>query len=183
MWKGLTKFFFDIVEVVVFAIAIFLFVYLLLLQPHKIKGESMEPNFNNGEYLLTDKVSYRFGKPVRGDVIVFEAPGAGGDEFIKRIIGLPGEKVEVMNGKVYLDGKILEENYLPNTFVTSAGAFLKEGVELTVPEGNYFVMGDNRPASSDSRAWGFVSKDKISGRAWIIYWPPPKVGFVTKVSY
>ena len=85
--KRLTAFFLDITEVVVFAIAIFLFVYLLILQPHKIKGDSMVPNFLDGEYLLTDKITYRIREPARGDVVVFEAPGAGGDEFIKRIIG------------------------------------------------------------------------------------------------
>lgn len=183
MLQKLSAFFLDILEVVVFAIAIFLFLYLLILQPHKIKGQSMEPNFQDGEFLLTDKVTYRFSEPKRGDVIVFEAPGTNGDEFIKRIIGLPGEKVSVANGKVVINGQVLDENYLPDTLMTEGGMFLKNGQVVTVPDNSFFVMGDNRVASSDSRSWGFVTKDKITGRAWITYWPPPKLGIIEGVSY
>ena len=183
MLKSLGAFFLDILEVVVFAIAIFLFVYLLVLQPHKIKGDSMQPNFPDGEFLLTDKVSYRFREPQRGDVIVFEAPGSGGEEFIKRIIALPGEKISLKEGKVYVNGRLLQESYLANSVRTLSGSFIKESREVLVPEGNYFVMGDNRAASSDSRTWGYVSKDKISGHAWIIYWPLNKTGVVQSVEY
>src|SRR3990167_8562586 len=124
--KRLTEFFLDIVEVVVFAIAIFLFIYLLVLQPHKIKGQSMEPNFEDGEYLLTDKVTYRLREPERGDVVVFEAPGANGEEFIKRIIGLPGETISVMKSMIYINGKLLSEEYIPDSFTTDGGSFLRE---------------------------------------------------------
>src|SRR3989304_9283496 len=96
--KRLTAFFLDILEVVVFAVAIFLFVYLLVLQPHKIKGLSMDPNFADGEYLLTDKVTYRFGEPKRGDVIVFEAPVNRRDDYIKRFIALPAVNVLFKDG-------------------------------------------------------------------------------------
>lgn len=95
LFQRLGSFFLDILQVVVFAVSIFLFVYLLILQPHKIKGASMEPNFHDGEFLLTDKLSYRFGNPGRGDVVVFKAPPDDHDEFIKRIIGLPGDLVMV----------------------------------------------------------------------------------------
>ncbi len=183
MLQKLSAFFLDILEVVVFAIAIFLFLYLLVLQPHKIKGQSMEPNFQDGEFLLTDKVTYRFSKPKRGDVIVFEAPGTNNEEFIKRIIGLPGDDVTVVNGKVSINEQLINEDYLPDTFTTEGGMFLKEGQTVTVPEDHYFVMGDNRIASSDSRTWGFVAKDKITGRAWIIYWPLPKLGVIDSVAY
>jgi signal peptidase I len=182
MFKKLSAFFFDIIEVIVFAIAIFLFVYLLVMQPHKIKGDSMQPNYPDGEFLLTDKISYKFGEPKRGDVVVFKAPVAE-DEYIKRIIGLPGEKVKVQSAHVYLNGKLLNETYLAPTLITASGNFMKEGVEVTVPEGEYLVFGDNRPASSDSRAWGFVTKSAITGKAWIIYWPPERMGLVDKVSY
>jgi signal peptidase I len=181
--RRLGAFFFDIIQVVVFAIALFLFMYLLVFQPHKIKGDSMQPNYPDGEYLLTDKVTYRFNEPKRGDVVVFEAPGGGGDEYIKRIIGIPGETVSVRDGKVYVNGQQINESYLSSTLYTSAGAFLENGASVIVPAGEYFVLGDNRPYSSDSRAWGFVSKRKISGRAWLIYWPPQKAGVVEKVSY
>jgi len=170
-------------EVVVFAIAIFLFLYLLILQPHKIKGQSMEPNFQDGEYLLTDKVTYRFSQPQRGDVVVFEAPGTNNEEFIKRIIGLPSENISLTNGHVLVNGQILDEQYLPASLMTEGGIFLKEGGSVTVPENSYLVLGDNRVASSDSRTWGFVAKNKITGRAWITYWPPPKLGFVPEINY
>jgi len=181
--KRLGAFFLDITEVVVFAIAIFLFVYLLVLQPHKIKGASMEPNFPDGEYLLTDKVSYRFGEPQRGDVVVFEAPVANGEEYIKRIIGLPGERVSIKGNQIYINDEALVENYLPSQLPTKPGAFLEEGKEVVVPANHFLVLGDNRIASSDSRSWGFITKESISGRAWIIYWPPPEVGIVAKASY
>jgi len=183
MLKRIGMFFLDILEVIVFAIAIFLFVYLLLLQPHKIKGDSMQPNFPNGEYLLTDKVTYRFRQPHRGDVVVFEAPTAEGEEFIKRIIGLPGENVSVKEGSIFINDKKLDETYLGSGVITLPGNFLKEGEELTVAENQYFVLGDNRLHSSDSRFWGFVPKDKITGRAWVIYWPVEKAGPVEKVNY
>jgi signal peptidase I len=181
--QRLGAFFLDIIEVVVFAIAIFLFIYLLVMQPHRIKGSSMEPNFHDGEYLLSDKITYRLREPQRGDVIVFEAPGASGDEFIKRIIGLPGDKVSVKDGRVYLNAEMLNEIYIPTTTVTGGGSFLREGSEVTVPDNFFFVLGDNRSFSSDSRAWGFVSKTKITGRAWFIYWPPEKFGTVHAAQY
>lgn len=183
MFKRLGAFFLDILEVIVLAVAIFLFVYLLILQPHKIRGASMDPNFPDGEYLLTDKVSYRFGEPKRGDVIVFKAPPTPDEEFIKRIIGLPGDKVSVKNGKVYINEKLLEEQYLDPSLYTSAGNFPVEDGTITVPQDEYFVLGDNRDHSSDSRAWGFVPKKKITGRAWLVYWPPKSAGVVQKPAY
>ncbi len=183
MLKKLGAFFLDILEVVVFAIAIFLFIYLLVLQPHKIKGDSMQPNFPDGEFLLTDKITYRFGEPKRGDVVVFEAPVAEGEEYIKRIIGLPGDIVSVKEGKVYINNRKLDETYLKSTLYTQGGGFLADNGEYTVNPGEYFVMGDNRPASSDSRSWGPVPKGKITGRAWVIYWPPEKTGIVKGTNY
>lgn len=181
--KRLGSFFLDVVEVVVFAIAIFLFIYLLILQPHKIKGASMEPNFPNGEYVLTDKVTYRLREPKRGDVVVFEAPTNQGEEFIKRIVGEPDEVVAIKNGSVYINGKQLNESYLPDSLRTNAGGYLKEGDEIKIPKDHFMVLGDNRGFSSDSRAWGFVSKEKLTGRAWFIYWPISEVGVIPKVQY
>ena len=178
MFKRLGAFFLDVLQVVVFAFAIFLFIYLLVLQPHKIKGSSMEPNFTDGEFLLTDKITYRFNEPKRGDVIVFKAPPDENDEFIKRIIGIPGDKIMVDNGFVYLNGVKLEEPYIGLLPITSSGVFLRENQEIAVPEGKYFVLGDNRRHSSDSRIWGFVTRIEITGRAWLIYWPPKKAGLV-----
>ncbi|KKR86966.1 MAG: Signal peptidase I [Candidatus Woesebacteria bacterium GW2011_GWB1_41_10] len=183
MIKRLGAFFLDVLEVVVFAIGIFFFVYLLIMRPHKIKGQSMHPNFPDGEYLLTQKVSYYLHPPERGDVIVFKPPVSPDDEFIKRIIALPGDRVKVVNGKVYINGEPLNEDYLEPSLYTAASNFLKEGEEFTVPDGEWFVMGDNRPHSSDSRAWGPITKKEISGKAWLIYWPPDLAGAVKKPGY
>lgn len=173
----------DILEVVVFAVGIFFFVYLLIMRPHKIKGASMSPNFPDSEYLLTEKVSYYTHNPQRGDVVVFTPPVSDVDEFIKRVIGLPGEKVKVTEGHVYINDVILQESYLDPSVQTLEGSFLTDGQEYTVPQGEFFVMGDNREHSSDSRFWGPITKAEISGRAWIIYWPPSLAGSVQKPKY
>lgn len=183
MLQRLGAFFLDIIQVVIFAGAIFLILYLLVMQPHKIKGASMEPNFHDGEYLLTDKISYRFSDPHRGDVIIFKAPGTSGDDFIKRIIGLSGETVSVNNGRVYVNDSVLDEKYLPPSFSTGPGLFLSEGTKLIVPKGEYFVLGDNRNHSADSRSFGFIERTSIIGRAWFLYWPLSNLGLVKRVSY
>ena len=178
MLKSIVSFAIELLQVVVFAIAIFLFLYLLILQPHKIDGASMEPNFHNGEYLLTDKVSYRFNNPQRGEVIVFKAPPEYVDEYIKRIIGLPGEKIRIENGVTYINDKALTEDYLPSTTTTHSGNFLKEGQTYLVPEGSYAVFGDNRDHSFDSRNLGFIETKYITGKAWLIYWPVSNLGII-----
>lgn len=183
MLKSLGTFFLDVLEVVVFAIGIFFFVYLLILRPHKIKGQSMQPNFPDAEYLLTEKVTYYLRKPVRGDVIVFSPPVSEDDEYIKRVIALPGETVRVQEGKVYVNGELLKEEYLDDSVYTFDEGFLGEGVDFLVPEGKYFVMGDNREHSSDSRAFGPIAFNKISGRAWVVYWPPQESGVVKLPSF
>ncbi|MCX7928091.1 MAG: signal peptidase I [Patescibacteria group bacterium] len=183
MLKKVGTIIFDLLEILFFAISIFLFVYLLIMQPHRIKGTSMYPNLHDGEYLLSDKISYKFRNPARGEIIVFKAPGSNGEEFIKRIIGLPGEEIGLKDGKYTINGKTLNESYLPSDLVTNGGNFLSEGETVLIPENNYFVSGDNRPLSSDSRAWGFVEKDKITGKAWFIYWPLESIGTIKKVKY
>lgn len=183
MFKRLGAFFLDVLEVIVFAIGIFFFVYLLIMRPHKIKGQSMQPNYPDGEYLLTQKVSYYFHPPQRGDVIVFRPPISNEDEFIKRIIGLPGDKVRVESGRVYINDQLLNESYLDVNLFTSSSNFLQEGQEYLIPKGEWIVMGDNRPHSSDSRSWGPITKDEISGKAWFIYWPPNLAGTVKAVNY
>ncbi len=183
MFRRLGAFFLDIIQIIIFAVSIFLFVYLLILQPHKINGESMETNFHNNEYILTVKVTYDFNAPKRGDVVVFKAPPDGHDEYIKRIIGLPGDTVMVANCKVYVNGKQLPELYLAPTLCTNPGTFATEGTTLTVPSNNFFLLGDNRPHSLDGRYFGWISKDKFTGRAWIVYWPIANAEVVKGVSY
>lgn len=184
MIKRLSTFFLDILEVVVFAVGIFFFIYLLVMRPHKISGESMMPNFKDAEYLLTEKVTYYARNPIRGDVVVFSPPqDISTDEFIKRVIGLPGEKVMVSGGHVYINDKLLKEPYLKDGVITNGGTFLDQNVEYTVPEGKYFVMGDNRANSSDSRYWGPITKKAMTGRAWVAYWPASIAGVVPQPSY
>jgi len=177
------RLFLDLIETVVIALSIFLVIYLFFVQPHQVNGESMLPNFENGEYLLTDKISYRLGQPQRGDVVVFHAPQTAncprgtGCDFIKRIVALPGETVEVVDNRLYVNGRPLPESYLPSDQLTFSGAFTRQGP--TVLGGDeYFVVGDNRSHSSDSRSWGPIGLDSIVGRAFFRYWPPPEIGLV-----
>lgn len=179
----LRKFLFDVLQTVALSLGIFAIVYLFLLQPHQVKGHSMDPNFTDGEFLLTDKISYRFQSPKRGDVIVFAAPPARQEDFIKRIIGLPGEGISIKDGKLFVSGGELKEAYLPKSSLTFGGQFLLEGKEFRLKENEYFVLGDNRNHSSDSRIWGTINKEDIVGRAWLIYWPPPKVSLIPRPAY
>jgi signal peptidase I len=182
------SFFLDIIETVVVALSIFLIVYLFVMQPHQVNGQSMVPNFQDGEYLLTDKISYRVGEPERGDIVVFHAPEASqcpegtGCDFIKRVIGLPGESVQVKDNHFYLNGQLLDEDYLPTDYVTKPGAYTQNG-PVTVPSNSYFVAGDNRSHSSDSRVWGAVPIDNIVGKVFFRYWPPMAMGKITHASY
>jgi signal peptidase I len=173
----------EALQPIVMAFAIFMMVYLLLVQPHKVDGSSMYPNFEDKEYILTDKISYRQKDPQRGDVVVFHAPPPFDSDFIKRVIGLPGETVLVEAGHVSINGKRLPEKYLPQDYVTSEKSFLREGVSYVIPEGYYVVMGDNRSYSSDSREWGPISKRAIVGKAWVRYWPIGRMGLVKHETY
>lgn len=177
--KAIGGFFMDLIEVIVVSMSIFIVVYMFLAQPHQVKGQSMYPTFDNGEYVMTDKITYKRRHPQLGEVVVFKAPIAESFDFIKRVIGTPGDRVMVQNNKVYLNGELLDEPYLPADYVTKGGNFLREGVEYTVPENMFFVMGDNRSHSSDSREWGPVPLENFVGRAYFRYWPFNKAGFVT----
>jgi signal peptidase I len=142
-----------------------------LVQPFVVKGSSMEPNFSSGEYLIVSEIEYRLGDPERGDVIIFKYPKDPSEYYIKRIVGLPGEKVKIQGGKITIfnaqhpNGMILEEEYLPG------GRITRGNTEENLKEDEYFVLGDNRGASSDSRNWGTLSEKLIIGRAWIRVYP------------
>src|SRR3989344_486225 len=126
---------YEAVEMFVVSASVFVVVYLFLMQPHQVKGSSMFPTFKDGEYLLTDKVTYKTRKPKFGDVVVFKAPINENFDFIKRVIGVPGDSVSMMAGKVYINGQQLNESYLPTEYTTSPGQFLHENEEYVVPEG------------------------------------------------
>lgn len=182
------SFFTDLMETVVISASIFLIIYLFFVQPHQVNGQSMVPNFQSGEYVLTDKVSYRMGNPKRGDVIVFHAPEAAhcaegtGCDFIKRILAVPGDTVEVKNNAIYINGQQLPEPYIPADFKILPGAFTKNG-PVVMGKDDYFASGDNRPYSSDSRTWGPISKSDIVGKAFFRYWPPAVVGPIYSATY
>lgn len=143
----------------------------LVAEPHKVYRNSMEPNFHDGDYLITSKISLRFSEPERGDVVILQNPRYPDRVLIKRIIGLPGERIKIQDGQVYIDNQALSEQYLPGQTLTLGGTFLPADEEMAIPENQYFVMGDNRAESSDSREWGFLKKDLIIGKAFLKFWP------------
>ncbi|MFA5172830.1 MAG: signal peptidase I [Candidatus Paceibacterota bacterium] len=161
----------ETLEVALIAVVSVLVIRTYLVQPFLVSGDSMEPNFSSGNYLLVDELSYQFRKPERGEVIVFKFPGNPSVYYIKRIIGLPGEKITVKNGEVEVfsagssEGKKLEEKYIPVNFRTSGEA------DVVLKDGEYFVMGDNRMFSFDSRSWGPLPKENIMGIARFNLWP------------
>jgi signal peptidase I len=140
----------------------------------RIEGSSMEPNLHDGEYVLIDKVSYMFHPPERGDVIVFIRPGER--DYIKRVIGLPGDTVEIRGGQVRVNGVPLAEPYLNQPTRSDVAP-------RQVEPGQYFVMGDNRNNSTDSRTFGSILAKDIVGRAWIVYWPPSDWSAVPHFTY
>lgn len=175
-------FIFEIVQVVAISLAIIIPIRYFLIQPFYVKGASMEPNFYDHEYLIIDEVSYRFGEPDRGDIVVFKYPSDPKQYFIKRIVGLPNETVEVKNGQVLIyndefpEGMALEEEYLDG--VVTAG---QKKVKLRSDE--YYVLGDNRNSSLDSRTFGPVNQDYIVGRVWFRGWPVTKIKFFENPEY
>jgi len=191
-WKSQTAsfggFILEFVQSIVLALSVFVLLYLFVAQPNEVKGNSMLPNFTNGEYLLTDKISYRVGKPQRGDVVVFKAPpsepcSADGCEYIKRVVGVPGDEVMVENGQVYLNGELLDQSFLPDDFYSEAGDYCQEGVARTVPDGQYLCFGDNRSHSRDGRVFGPIDENAIVGKAFFKYWPIDSLGLIPKVSF
>ena len=178
-FKGLLTVVGDLVQVTVMSFAIFLVVYIFIFQPNVISGPSMDPTLKNREYVLTDKITYRWvHPPKRGEIIVFHSPVRRDTDYIKRIIGEPGDKVRVGDGRIYINGEALPEPYLQPNVRTDFGVFLREGVDYQVQEGTYIVMGDNRSGSSDSREWGPIAKEEIVGKAWYRYWPLDKIGVI-----
>lgn len=159
----------DVFETVILAIVIYTIVNLVSAR-YIVLGYSMEPTLHSGEYLIVEKVSYRFTEPERGDVIVFDYPLHTEDDYVKRIVGLPGDKITITDGVVMVNDLPLEESY---TLTDTPGS-----QTWTVSEDSYFVMGDNRRGSSDSRSWGELKKEYIIGRVWMIYWPLKDIGLV-----
>lgn len=148
-----------------------IFVVLFLFQPFKVEGTSMYPELQDDERIIVNKLVYRIADIERGDVVIFRFPKDTRKSFIKRVVGLPGETVEIRDGITYVDGVALDEPYVPDAYRT------KERMSpVTVPEDGYFVMGDHRTTSNDSRAWGCVGREFVYGRADLRCWPLSKFG-------
>lgn len=162
----------EVLETVILTVAIFLLIQTVV-RNFRVVGTSMEPNLHDSQYLIVDKISYRLGEPKRGDVIVFEPPNHPGEDYVKRVIGRPGELVEIRNGQVFINNQPIEEPYVlrPGTYSMSP---------RRVGPNELFVLGDNRNSSSDSHNWGMLSEDKVVGKAWISYWPPSLWGVIPR---
>jgi len=184
----------EIVETLVLTLVIYLLIHNFIAQPFEVEQESMVPTIVEHEYLLIDKLSPRFSNYDRGDIVVFQPPPGfeqGGVPFIKRVIGLPGDKVSLENGRVFVTPPggspvALTEPYVVKVDGRTAPTSPRDAqgtAEWTVPDGDYFVMGDNRPESQDSRFFGPISRDSIVGRAWLRYFPLDRVGIMQKPTY
>jgi signal peptidase I len=173
----------EALRVIVISLAIILPVRYFLVQPFYVKGASMEPNFKDREYLVINELSYRFETPVRGEIVVFRPPTATNEFFIKRVIGEPGEKVTVRNGVVTIADKDHPNGYKLDESAYIPGIYTPGDIEVTLAADQYFLMGDNRSVSMDSRSFGPVSKGAIVGKVWIRGWPLDKIGSIESPSY
>jgi signal peptidase I len=168
--KNIFYFIWEVVKIVIIALVIVVPIRYFLFQPFLVKGASMEPVFQNGDYLIIDEITYKFREPQRGEVVVFRYPHDLSQRYIKRIIGLPGETIEIKDGKIFIstnfENKILDESsYLPQNTNTPGN------MKITLDFNDYFVLGDNRQASSDSRSWGTLPKNDIIGRVFLRAFP------------
>jgi signal peptidase I len=155
----------DILETLILAVVLYFGINAVSVRV-RVDGFSMNPTLQDGEYILVNRLAYKFGHPVRGDIVVFSFPIDPRQDLIKRVIGLPGESISVQDGKVLINGLPLEEPYI------AAPPIYND--TWVVPEGQLFVLGDNRNESKDSHEWGFLPLENVVGRAILIYWPPPE---------
>lgn len=167
-------------EPFVIAAILALVIRTFLLGPYKIPTGSMRVTFLEGDRIFVDKVSYRFHPPRRGDIIVFKYPLDPRKDFVKRLVGMPGERIEIKGGKIYINDKVLEDAPFADHYYYNRNdwEYAKEGQVIQVPAGQYFALGDNSAQSSDSRNWGFVPAKNLVGKAFFIWWPPKRVKLV-----
>src|ERR1700690_3702201 len=170
------SFFTELLKFALVALVIVIPVRFFVAQPFIVSGASMDPTFATGQYLIVDELSYRFDAPQRGQVIIFRYPKDPSQYFIKRIIGLPGETVQIQNGDVYITEVSGKKFKLDESYVTNRGNGADRSV--TLPAGEYFVMGDNRPESSDSRSWGLLPRENIIGRAFVRLLPVQNISIL-----
>ncbi len=173
---------YSLIETILVALVLAIVLYLFIMTPHEVVGNSMHPTYKNGEFLMANKITYRISEPKRGDVIIFKYSDTA--DFIKRIIGVPGDEVMIKDGKIYINGELLNESaYLDPSVITNGGSYLHEGQTIKLNEDEYFVCGDNRSNSSDSRDFGPIKKSAIKGKAWIVYYPFSEFRVVQHETY
>jgi signal peptidase I len=170
MKKFLREFLVEIILIVVL-----LTVWFAVIRTYEVFQTSMEPNFHEGQRVFVNRAAYWswIGKPKRGDVVVLKAPDGSEEDFLKRVIGLPGDTLEIIKGTLYLNGKKIDEPYV-------GGYFSYSYDKTTIPEGKYFLLGDNRDVSNDSHRWGPLPGESIVGKVILIYWPPHTWGLIPK---
>jgi len=178
--KKAAVFVLEVIKIAVIAAVIVIPIRYFLFQPFFVRGQSMDPNFENGDYLIIDEISYRFREPERGEVIVFRYPFDASQRFIKRVIGLPGETIVIKDGQIEIydgaGGEVLDESdYL--------AAVTDGDINITLGSGEYFVLGDNRGFSFDSRRFGPISKNNIIGRVVFRAWPFASVSLFATPAY
>ncbi|MBU0646841.1 signal peptidase I [Patescibacteria group bacterium] len=185
MIKNFFIFIFDFIKVVLISLAIIIPIRYFLIQPFYVRGASMEPNFYDSEYLIIDEISYRFHEPKRGDIIVFKYPRNPQEYFIKRVVGLPNEKIQVKDGEIHIFNKEhplgikIDEPYLANGVKTNG----TDDDIISLSNDEYYVFGDNRNFSKDSRSFGPVNKSFVVGRVLLRGWPFDRVNLFSTQQY
>jgi signal peptidase I len=191
---GFLRFVIDVLVNSVVIIALFFFVQKVIAAPFQVIGNSMYDTLHDGEYIVVSKLEYLFGEPQRGDIVVFHPPHHTDEYYIKRVVGIPGDKVELKAGSVFVNGAEVHEGYLREDMKTCLVAHMRncENDERAyeVPEGKYFVLGDNRSGSSDSRAWydadnkpdPFVDRDQIQGKTRVVLYPLPEIRLIPETT-
>jgi len=170
MFLNIIKYIFELVKTAAVMLLIAFIIQTFLIQTYIIDGISMEPNFHTGEYIIIDKISYKFSPPKRGEVVVFD-PLESPDSYIKRIIGLPRESIKITNRAIYINARKLDEPYLAELTETLTTSQTFNGKSYTLRDNEYFVLGDNRPNSKDSRSFGAIKINQVKGRALLVFFP------------
>ncbi|MCL5775204.1 MAG: signal peptidase I [Patescibacteria group bacterium] len=183
-FKSVGAFVWDLVKILLIALVIIVPFRMFVAEPFVVSGSSMLPNFYNHDYLIIDRFSYLSGNPVRGEVIVLKYPKDPSQYFIKRVVGLPGETVEIRQGSVFITNSEHSEGFkLPESYLPSQAETFGKNEKVRLGSREYFVLGDNRTASSDSRVWGILPQDDIVGRVWVRVFPFSEFGTIKTPTY
>lgn len=173
--------FLDFLKNLAIIVVLSVLIRFFLIQPYIVEGQSMEPNFHNNDYLITEKVSYKFRDPQRGESVILHPPDNTGVNYIKRVIGLPGDIIKIMDGNVFVNGKALKEPYLSTNEETLT--IQGEPTDIVLKEGEYLVLGDNRNHSRDSREIGAIPKSNIVSKVWFRLYPLNNIQAFAKIDY